>query len=562
VDGQFDSIVHVVSKHAREKSARDAIIFLARGEAETERVSYRDLDGMIASHAAGLAASGLAGQPVVIAMPAGAAFVALFLAALRAGAVAIPVPFPDTQRSASRLASILHDASPSAIVTANESVARLEAIAEGTRVIGADTLQGTALAPPALAAGDPAFVQYTSGSTRAPKGIVITHGNLAANQQMIQTAFGTGEDAMGVNWLPHFHDMGLIGTILHPLFLGGTAVLMPPRAFIQKPMRWLRAIEKYRSDVAGGPCFGFELCARMISPEQARTLDLSSWKVAFCGAEPIRAAVLDAFAGKFAAAGFSQKALLPCYGLAEATLIVSAAKRGGGLSQKEIRAWGTGVPRAYVSCGAAAEGSAIVLRDEKGAPDRSGGSTGEICVGGAHLSPGYWDGARRGVAPFPGLFTDRGTAYLPTGDIGAFVDAELYPIDRLRDFFILYGAKIHAADIEATVRDESADIRSAAAFAVDDGTRERLVVLCEIDRRALATMDIASLTARLCKRISETHGVVPAVHFAAFGVLPRTSSGKIQRPASRIKFLSGELDLHRVEANATSPISAPESHAE
>ncbi|HWA91127.1 MAG TPA: fatty acyl-AMP ligase [Rhizomicrobium sp.] len=547
MDGQFDSIVHVISKHAREKSARDAIIFLARGETETERVSYGTLDAMAERHAGGFAAAGLSRQAVVIAMPPGAAFVAVFLGALRAGAIAVPVSLPDTDKNKARFAAVLSDARPAAIVTSDEHAARIGAA--GTKVLTPDDLHGPTTALPALDPSQPAFVQYTSGSTQAPKGIAITHGNLASNQRMIQAAFGTEAGIVGVNWLPHFHDMGLIGTILHPLFLGGTAVLMPPRAFIQKPIRWLRAIEKYRSDTAGGPCFGFELCTRMIAADEARTLDLSSWQVAFSGAEPVRASVLNAFAERFAPAKFSAKAFLPCYGLAEATLIVSAAKRGSGVRQRTLQAWSSGAPRDHVSCGAPAGGGSVALRGERE-------DAGEICVAGPHLAPGHWDGARRGIAPFPDLFAKDGQTWLPTGDIGALVDGELYVVDRLKDFLILYGAKIHAADVETTALEESPDIRAACAFATDDGARERLVVVCEIERRRLG--GAAALDARLARRIAEAHGVVPQVHLAPYGTLPRTSSGKIRRTAARTKFLSGELGLHKVETNAAHPSSDAE----
>ncbi len=289
VRAPFEPFPHVVSKHARDRATHDAIIFLERGEAETERLSYGALEAVAASRAAGLAARGLSGRPVAIAMAPGAAFVGVFLGCLKAGAIAVPVPLADGARSTERLRAILADARPDAIVTDQATLPRLEAIAGGATLVTAGELEGARAEFPAPDADDPALIQYTSGSTSAPKGIVITHGNLAANQEMIRAAFAMDEHCIGVNWLPHFHDMGLMGAILQPLFVGGTAVLMPPRAFVQKPLRWLRAIERYAATCAGGPCFGYDLCVRTIAPEHAAALDLSSWETAFCGAEPIRA---------------------------------------------------------------------------------------------------------------------------------------------------------------------------------------------------------------------------------------------------------------------------------
>jgi len=533
LDDPFESIAHVVSKHARNFPARDAIIFLERGETETARLTYAELDAKAASHASGLGSQGLAGRAVAIAMPPGVDFVALFLASLRAGAIAVPLPYADSDRSAQRIAAILADAQPAAIVTDEGAVARLEAIAPGLRVLAHDTLQGAAARDFAVDAQRPALIQYTSGSTRAPKGIAITHANLMANLKMIRSAFGLDAPRFGVTWLPHFHDMGLIGTILEPLYLAATAIMMPPRAFIQKPLRWLKAIERYRAHTAGAPCFGYELCVRAVAPEDAAKLDLSSWKVAFCGAEPIRAAVLDAFAQRFAPASFEANAFLPCYGLAETTLITAAAAPGSGYKQSEIAS------RRFVSCGRPVEGSQLLLREEN-----------EICVGGAHVSPGLWDGARQTVVPFANLIETGGKTYLPTGDVGAMIDGELFVVDRLKDMLVLYGAKIHAGDVETTALERHGDIRAAAAFAIDDGRRERLVLLCEIDRRKLAALDRAALEARLAKEIAETHGVVPTVGLVAYGELPRTSSGKVQRFAARTKFLSGGWGVPNVAAGA------------
>jgi acyl-CoA synthetase (AMP-forming)/AMP-acid ligase II len=563
----FQSIVQLISVHARHHGSRDAIIFLERGELESERISYRDLDAQTDRIAAGLLEAGLDGKPIMIALPAGSAFIAAFLGCLRVGAVAIPAPIPDTDRNIGRIAAILSDAQPAAILTDEASALRLAKIDAPARIVVFDELSASAaaVAMPAADPGRHAFVQYTSGSTRAPKGIVITHGNLIANQEMIRAAFEQDSGIVCVSWLPHFHDMGLFGSILQPLFNGGTAVIMSPRAFIQKPLRWLRAIDKYHGTIAGGPSFGYELCTRMISPEEAPALDLSSWRVAFCGAEPVRAAVLAKFAERFRPAKFRHTSLVPCYGLAETTLIASSVAPGTGVSQKDVVVRGANASRrSFVSCGWAVAGSSIVLRDENGGVHESGEAIGEICIGGPHVSPGHWDASHRSVSPFENVFLNAGKQYLPTGDIGAFVDGELFPIDRISDIIILFGANIHATDIEATVLDDSGstDIRSAVAFAVDDGNREKLVVLCELDRQAFRASDQGAMAERLRKCIAEVHGVVPLVGFVLYGALPRTSSGKIQRSASKRMLLSDQAPMIKVDAETEIAISKLRSIAE
>jgi acyl-CoA synthetase (AMP-forming)/AMP-acid ligase II len=551
----FESIVATISAHAERQGARDALIFLERGESESERLTYRDLEAAIDSFSAGILTEGLGGAPVMIALPAGSAFVALFLACLKTGAVAIPAPYPDTARSVERLISIARDSRPAALVTDAAALSKLGELAEQLRLTTAEALRADAPAAPIppVDPDQPAFVQYTSGSTQAPKGIVITHGNLAANLRMIGRAFAQTESNVGVSWLPHYHDMGLIGAILEPLFLGAMTVLMPPRAFVQKPIRWLKAIDTYRANTCGGPCFGYDLCTRTIPPEQARALDLSCWNVAYCGAEPIRASVLARFAEHFGGGGFRNEAFLPCYGLAETTLITSSVAPGSGYTQREIADPGAS-SRTFVSCGPPVEGSTIVIRGEDGAISAASNASGEICVAGPHVSPGVWDGAARAIRPFAELFFRGGKTYLPTGDVGAILDGALFPIDRIKDIIILYGAKIHAADVEATVLDDpqAEDVRAVVAFSVDEGQREKLVVLCEIDRHARKRPDQTLLREHLRKRVADAHGAVALVELVAYGTLPRTSSGKIQRAASRLNFVSGALRLLKAEAGEAS----------
>lgn len=548
----FRSIVHIVMKHAEERGAHVAVRFLHRGETESERLTYSDLKSEIECLSQGLTDAGLANLPVAISLPAGTRFAALFLACLNVGAVVIPVPYPDMDRSIDRIGTIVGAAKPAAIVTDEAGVPRVAKTAPSTPILTVDGLRAIPCSR-AEHAVDPdafAFVQYTSGSTSTPKGIAITHGNLVANQRMIAAAFQHDETCVGVNWLPHHHDMGLIGAILQPLYLGGTANLMAPRAFVQKPICWLRAIEKFGATTAGGPCFGYELCTRMITDDDARSLDLSSWTIAFCGAEPVRATVLDKFGAHFRPAGFRKTAFLPCYGLAETTLIAASAPAHSGFAQKEFAGAG-GTPRTFVSCGKPVPECSIVLRGEDGAVSDLADGKGEICIGGPHVSPGHWDGEMRRAVPFADAFVHGNTRYLPTGDIGIFAGGALYPVDRISDTIILYGTKIHAADVEATVLDDpqAREVRAAAAFAMDDGRRERLVVLCEIDRRMAGTSAHARLAEHLPKRIAEIHGVVPTVEFVAYGSLPRTSSGKIKRAASRANFLCGEFRLLMAEAD-------------
>jgi acyl-CoA synthetase (AMP-forming)/AMP-acid ligase II len=535
----FEPIAETIESHARRESTRDAIIFLERGETESGRLTYGGLAASVDAYAGGLIEAGYAGRALVISLPAGDAFVALFIACLKTGTIAVPAPYMDSSRSTERLSSIVRDCHPIAVITDAAGLLKAVTALPGSIVRPVDDLSADPpAAAPSISPDQPAFIQYTSGSTQAPKGIVITQGNLTANHQMIHAAFAQTAEGTSISWLPHFHDMGLIGAILQPLYLGAKTVLMAPRAFIQKPVRWLNAIEKYGGTAAGGPSFAYDLCTRMISDDVAATLDLSSWEIAYCGSEPVRIAVLEKFARHFRPSRFRENAFLSCYGLAETTLIAASVAPQTGVTAHVFPA-GDGT-RSFVNCGKAVENTTIVLRDEDSRVLPDDGSSGEICIAGAHVSPGRWDGAKRTVQPFANTFVREGVRYLATGDIGRMVSGELYPVDRINDLIILYGAKIHAADVEATVLDHAgfAEIRSAAAFAVDDGSKESLVVLCEVDRTVLKTIEPSGAAEQLRNRVAEVHGVVPQLRFVAFGALPRTSSGKIQRSACKTYFLS------------------------
>ncbi len=514
------------------------------------RLTYEGLVSEVGSMARRLVAEGFSGKAIVIALPAGVAFVKLFLACLWARVIVIPAPYPGNAQLLNRLYTLVADARPAALVTDANGVARIPSLSqtEGPlRILDVSSL-GDEKFPsmePLAGAGDaPAIVQYTSGSTREPRGVVVTHDNLLANQYMMQFAFNHDENCVGVNWLPHFHDMGLLGAILQAPFVGGLAVLMDPLAFIQKPIRWLSAIDRFRATTAGGPCFAYELCARHCAPEDIAKLDLSSWQVAVCGAEPIRRATLDAFAAKCASASFEPRALTPCYGLAEATLIVSSVKPGDGVRELPASGMGpNGTMTLAVSCGSPAPECKILVRAADGAqlPD---GEAGEIWVAGPHVSPGVWNGEHGRVTPFDDSFVDNaGHRFIATGDLGALVTGELVPLDRLKDIIIVYGQKLHSADIEATLLSHplSAELLAACAFSVEAAKGDQLVVLCEMDRKRFRKGAASELAAELKKIVAESFGVLPQLEIVPYGVLPRTTSGKIQRSVSKSEWLDGRI---------------------
>jgi acyl-CoA synthetase (AMP-forming)/AMP-acid ligase II len=338
--------------------------------------------------------------------------------------------------------------------------------------------------------------------------------------------------------------MGLFGAIVQPLFVGGTAVLMPPFAFVQRPSRWLRAIQDHGGTMAGGPNFGYELCVRRVQPAQAATLDLSSLEVLFCGAEPIRAATLRRFAEHFAPAGFAPSMFLPCYGLAEATLLVSAERPGTGPREILAASDAGGAARVRVSCGVAPSGCRISIRDPQTGRPIAEGTPGEVCVAGAHVAIGEWQGEGAKIGPLGDVLEDDGTRWLRTGDVGLLSEAGLLVLDRLKDVIFCYGRNVHATDVEGAALDcGETGIMAAAAFAVEAPAGEELVLICEISVARSRQSDVEAERTSIVDAVAEQCGVAPRVVFVAPGVLPRTTSGKIRRQVARKEYREGRLRL-------------------
>jgi acyl-CoA synthetase (AMP-forming)/AMP-acid ligase II len=559
--------VDLFRRHAQERPDLVLYSFLGNGENESDRLSCAQLDRRARAIAASLQGAARRGDRALLLYPPGLEFIAAFLGCLYAGVVAVPAYPPNPNQSLSRLQSIAADAGARLMLTTG---AQLGALTRGltrspalavARTLATDGIAESSCGDwrePQLSGETVAFLQYTSGSTRAPKGVVVSHANLIHNERMIQHAFRHDRETRVAGWLPLYHDMGLIGNVLQPLALGIPCVLMSPLAFLQHPVRWLRAISEFRATTSGAPNFGYDLCVRKITDEQCRGLDLSSWDLAYNGAEAVRASTLESFANKFAPYGFRREAFYPCYGLAEATLFVTGGTKAAppvvrdapetpGDSDGTLALWESSlaVPR-VVGCGRAWEDTRVVIVDPQTRVPCPQGVVGELWISGGSVARGYWNRPEESASTFQASLagTDEGP-FLRTGDLGFCDGAEVFITGRLKELIIVRGRNYHPEDIESTVENSHPALRahSGAAFSTTTGNDERLVVVQEVERKALRKVDLERVREDIVEAVAMEHGL--SVHEAVLvapGSVPRTSSGKIQRGATRVAYLSGNLE--------------------
>ena len=565
------NLVELLRSRARELDDSRAFTFLRDGRHEGARLSYRDLDVKARALAARLRQLGLEGHRAILLYPPGADFVTAFCGCLYAGVVAVPVHLPGSRRHLPRLLTVVHDAQPSAALTTaatrrkfRSAMTQAAPLGELTWLDTESTPDGLADAwtPPAVTAETTAFLQYTSGSTAAPRGVVVSHGQVLCNEAMIHRAFGQSADSVVVGWLPLQHDMGLIGNVVQTLYAGAHAILMSPLAFIARPVRWLAAISRYRATTSGGPNFAYELCVEKVAPADLAEFDLGSWRVAFSGAEPVRPATLTRFAERFAPCGFQRCAFFPCYGLAEATLFVSGGEveapprverfEAAALEEGRAATVAADAPgRDLVSCGRPPAGQEVVVVDPASRIRCPPGRVGEIWVAGANVAQGYWRRAEESDELFRSRLADepRAGPFLRTGDLG-FVDGdldaggELFVTGRAKELIILRGRNHYPQDVEATVeRAHPALIPGCgAAFGVEVEREERLVVAWERQRRSAAPVEEIAEAVR-CE-VSEEHGVL--LHELVLlvpGSLAKTTSGKVRRLSCRARYLEGRLRI-------------------
>jgi 8-amino-7-oxononanoate synthase len=553
--------------------------YLVDGEDEQVHLTYRELDRQARAIGAWLEAHDLVGERALLLYPAGLEFIVAFFGCLYAGVVAVPVYPPRRNRSLKRIQSIADDADARVALTTELVLNRVMPLIDETPHLKQLAWLATCSVPPEMERdwsmpdvhGDTlAFLQYTSGSTGTPKGVVLNHANLVHNSALIAHAFEHGRSGKGVFWLPSYHDMGLIGGILQPLYIGRPNVLISPMSFLQKPYRWLSAISRFRGTTSGGPNFAYDLCVRKVTPEQRKTLDLSGWRVAFNGAEPVRAETLDAFSEAFAPCGFRREAFFPCFGLAEATLIVSGGYvaappvvrtfDAAALARREVidADPDDASMRALVGCGENLPDQKIVIADPESRTACPTGRIGEIWVRGPSVAQGYWQQPEASERTFRARLKDTGEGpFLRTGDLGFLQDGELFVAGRLKDLIIVRGVNYYPQDLERTVQQSHSRLRSdcGAAFTVEAGGREELVIVQEVERHKQSDFD--GIFAAIRQAMAAEHELAPdAILLLRAGSVPKTSSGKIQRHACRDSYQAGTLEVVGQWSAADAPAEA------
>ncbi|MFT3803426.1 MAG: AMP-binding protein [Burkholderiaceae bacterium] len=571
------TLISILSSHAERRGDEPAYILLDSNAAELARVSFSELHHQAIAIAGYLQAVVQPGEPVLLVFPTGLDFVAALFGCMYAGAIGVPCPH--TARDFGRLARIVENSGARTILTNDISDAALDTMPAELHLVSwlriGDIMLADSKAPTptwrplALSSDSIAYLQYSSGSTSDPKGVIVSHGNLMHNLRMMAEAFGHDpQRTVIVTWLPLFHDMGLIGNVLEAMYLGVPCVLLSPTSFLKRPIVWLKAIDRYRATFSGAPSFAYDLCIRRISVSQRSALDLSSWEVAFNGAEPVRTEVMNTFSESFAPQGFRREAFYPCYGLAEATLFVSGRDRSSGpasmrfdraLLERRIAA-PSDEPQAriLVNCGHAWTGQQIRIVDPDSLALCAPGQVGEVWVSGPSVAKGYWHQPEASACCFGALpdgveMNADKDHFLRTGDLGVLYDGELYLTGRIKDLIIIHGRNHYPEDIERTVWASHPAFRPGcgAAFSVDVGEEERLVVVQELNREFRDNFDSAQIIGDVTEAITAVHQVrLHALALIAQGTIAKTSSGKVQRRACRTAFLNGSLSLVEVDRRA------------
>jgi acyl-CoA synthetase (AMP-forming)/AMP-acid ligase II len=562
----FSSLVTLLAKRAQSQPDDRAYIFVGDRGAEEAVITFRELHDAALALAARLTGIARPGDRAILVFPPGLEFLVAFFGCLIARVIAVPMMVPRRQSARDSSAGIMANCEPVVALTSPAFAIRKDLHArflnEQIQWLSVDLAQTEPAAAdlPGPEPEDIAFLQYTSGSTSEPKGVAVSHANLLANLEMIRVSLGNTRQSTYVNWVPLYHDMGLILNALEALYVGALCVLMAPNAFMQRPLNWLRAIHHYRAEVGCSPNFGFDLCVSRYRADQMQGVDLSSWKVALNGAEPVHAGTIKRFNETFAGYGFDPAAAFPAYGMAEATLLIAGGRRGADhvtrvVSRSALQAHAVGAAvdeadiQTLVGCGRALINEKIAIVDPERCTGLPANQVGEIWVSGPNVARGYWRNAEASTANLNARITGEhdGANWLRTGDLG-FLDetGELFVTGRIKDLVIIRGINHYPQDIEHTVQALHPALRRncGAAFSVpDERGEEALVIVQEIERTERNKIDPAEMTGLIREGVTDQHELF-ARHIMLIrpGTLPKTTSGKIQRSLTRRLWLERRLD--------------------
>ena len=547
---KFSIYLEILNFRASSQNQDTAFVFINSSEAKVE-LTFGQFHTKAVAIATALQQYNLDGERALLLYRPGIDFIVAFFGCLYAKVIPVPVHPVRNQREISRLSGIIENAQVKFVLTTEDSIADFQKIYRDIPYINQAHWIATNSQPeaashnwkiPNIQGSDLAFLQYTSGSTGQPKGVMVTHSNLIHNQQTIKEGFQHSEETIVAGWLPLYHDMGLIGNVLQPLYLGIKSVLFPPITFLQSPATWLKTISEYRATTSGGPNFAYELCVNKIKDEEIKDIDLSSWQIAFNGAEPVKANIIESFIQRFKKYGLREEVFYPCYGMAETTLFIS----GGNPQDKpvflsideqvlethRIQVVDNNTKKVLVGCGNVHGDHDVRIVNPETLTLCSPEEIGEIWISGGSVAAGYWNRVQQTQDTFQAYLTTGEGPYLRTGDFGFFVEGELFITGRLKDLIIIRGLNHYPDDIEATVENSDVAIRigGSAAFAVDINGEDKLVVACEINKDFLNKFDHSQLLTTVRKNISDIHGL--RLHDLVLIMpvtLPKTSSGKKRR---------------------------------
>jgi acyl-CoA synthetase (AMP-forming)/AMP-acid ligase II len=543
---------------------RRAFLYLPDGESEGPSLTYGELDHRAQRIAAGLLSRCKKGDRALLLFSDALEFITSFFGCLYAGVIAVPLPVPNWKRPSSRISCCVKDSQPKILLTSTNLLEKLKqhplpALSD-LPAQNTETLSSTVekWKPPELYENDLAYLQYTSGSTTTPKGVMVSHGNLLHNSSLIELMENNNSESINGSWLPFFHDMGLLEGILQPVYAGFHSVLMPPVAFLKRPIRWFQMISRFRVTSSGGPNSAFDLCLRQINHHQMEGIDLSCWRVCYNGSEPVQKQTIQRFYAAFNKYGLQWNAIRPVYGLAEATLAVSASTvsppvffsvNSSAFEQHKILSSqdGSGEEKTLVASGSIHPNffETAIVDPESGAfceADRIG----EVWLKGNSVTQGYWNRPEQTLETFQARTKTGEGPYLKTGDLGFIKNGELFITGRCKDLIIIAGRNHYPQDIERTAQCAHPALlqNSGAAFSLEDEGEERLVLINEIAREFIHTINFEEIFGAVRQAVSEEHGIrLWKMNLVRPGTIPKTTSGKIQRANCKLALTTGQLAI-------------------